>query len=184
MKDLSPSSPTGSPQRPVGGSRLGGNQFGERRHPQGCLHMRTFAVLEQKGRNFLRGSVSPPLWVGVRERGGAAMRCSGVGTGGAKGRNDQQSSRMRPRQRGSGRAEGEGHHRAPEGQGGPNRGRAMMEAARARPRGERAPRAPRPGRDVAPMAVRHGRGVLVLYPFHGASMGRVSGMVVGNMPGA
>ena len=59
-----------------------------------------------------------------------------------------------------------------------------MEAARARPRGERAPRAPRPGRDVAPMAVRRRHGVLVLYPFHGASMGRVSSMVVGNMPGA
>ena len=138
----------------------------------------------EKGRDFLRGSVSPPLCVGVRERLGVAMRPSGVGVGGTKGRDDQQSSRMRPRQRGSRRAEGEGHQRAPEGQGGPNRGRAMMEAARARPRGERAPRAPRPGRDVAPMAVRRRHGVLVLYPFHGASMGRVSSMVVGNMPGA
>ncbi|XP_070328720.1 EKC/KEOPS complex subunit LAGE3-like [Odocoileus virginianus] len=84
------------------------------------------------------------------------MRRSGVG-----GQDNQQSSRRRPRQRGSGRAQGEGRHRAPQGQGGPNRGRAMMEAARARPRGERAPRAPGPGGDVAPVAVRHRRGVLV-----------------------
>ncbi|KAB0345557.1 hypothetical protein FD754_022486 [Muntiacus muntjak] len=90
------------------------------------------------------------------------MRPSGVGTGGAKGQDDQQSSRMHPSQRGSGSAEGEDHHRAPEGQGGPDRGRAVMEASRARPRGERAPRAPGRGRDVAPVAVRRRRGVLVL----------------------
>ncbi|KAB0354116.1 hypothetical protein FD755_023191 [Muntiacus reevesi] len=58
---------------------------------------------------------------------------------------------MRPCQSNSGSAKGEDGHRAPEGQGGPGRGR-----------GERAPRAPGPGGDVAPVAVRHRCGVLVL----------------------
>ena len=49
-----------------------------------------------------------------------------------------------------------------------------MEAARAHPRGEWAPGAPGPGGDVAPVAVRPRRGDMVLYPFHGASLGTVS----------
>lgn len=68
--------------------------------------------------------------------------------------------------------------------GGPGRERALMEAARARPQGERAPHTPRPGGDVAPMAVGPRPGEVVLYPFHEASLGKVSGMVVGNMPAA
>ncbi|OWJ99353.1 hypothetical protein Celaphus_00009687 [Cervus elaphus hippelaphus] len=69
---------------------------------------------------------------------------------------------MRPCQSGSGSAEGEDGHRAPEGQDRPGRGRALMEAAKTHPQGERAPRAPGPGGDVAPVAVRHRCGVLVL----------------------
>ena len=82
------------------------------------------------------------------------MQASGGGAGGTEGRDDQNSSRMRPSQSGSGRAEGEDGHRAPEGRGGPGRGRAAMEAAVARPRGERAPGGLGPAGDVAPLAVR------------------------------
>ena len=91
---------------------------------------------------------------------------------------------MRPFQSGSGSAKGEDGHRAPEGQGGPGRGRAKMGAAKTHPQGERAPRAPGPGGDVAPVAIRHRCGVLVLYLFPGTSLEKVSGMVVGNMPAA
>lgn len=59
-----------------------------------------------------------------------------------------------------------------------------MEAAVARPRGERAPDGLGSAGDVAPLAVRPRRGEVVLYPFHGASLGTVSGVVVGNMPAA
>ena len=70
------------------------------------------------------------------------------------------------------------------GRGGPGRGRAVLEAAVVRPRGERAPGDVGSAGDVAPLAVRPRRGEVVLYPFHGASLGTVSGMVVGNMPAA
>ena len=59
-----------------------------------------------------------------------------------------------------------------------------MEAAVARPRGERAPGGLGPAGDVASLALKPRCGMVVLYPFHGASLGRVSGMVVGNMPAA
>lgn len=59
-----------------------------------------------------------------------------------------------------------------------------MEAAVARPQGEQAPGGVGSAGDVAPLAVRPRRGEVVLYPFHGASLGTVSGMVVGNMPAA
>ena len=104
------------------------------------------------------------------------MQASGGGAGGAEGRDDQNSSRMRPSQSGSGRAQGEDGHRAPEGRGGPGRGREAMEAAVARPQGERAPGGLGPAGDVAPLAVRPRRGQLVLYPSHGASLGTVSGI--------
>ena len=87
-------------------------------------------------------------------RRAAAMQASGGGAGGAEGRDDQNSSRMRPSQSGSGRAEGEDGHRAPEGRGGPGRRRAAMEAVVARPRGVRAPAGLGPARDVAPLAIR------------------------------
>ena len=112
------------------------------------------------------------------------MRTSAVSASYSRGRDDQQSSRTRPGQHGSGSADGEDGHRAPEGWGGPGRRRAMMESARVRLWGEREPHAPGPGGDVAPMAVRHRHGKVVLYPFHGASLGTVSGVVVGNMPAA
>ena len=112
------------------------------------------------------------------------MQASGGGAGGAEGRDDQNSSRMRPSQSGSGRAEGEDGHRAPEGRSGPGRRRAAREAAVARPRCVRAPGGLGPARDVAPLAIRPRRGQVVLYPFHGASLGMVSGMVVGNLPAA
>ena len=112
------------------------------------------------------------------------MQASGGGAGGAEGRDDQNSSRMRPSQSGSGRAQSEDGHRAPEGRGGPGRGREAMEAAVARPRGERAPGGLGPAGDVAPLSVRPRRGQVVLYPFHGASLGTVSGMVVGKLPAA
>ena len=112
------------------------------------------------------------------------MQALGGGAGGAEGRDDQNSSRMRPSQSGSGRAEGEDGHRAPEGRSGPGRRRAAREAAVARPRCVRAPGGLGPARDVAPLAIRPRRGQVVLYPFHGASLGMVSGMVVGNLPAA
>ncbi|XP_043752684.1 EKC/KEOPS complex subunit LAGE3-like isoform X2 [Cervus elaphus] len=90
------------------------------------------------------------------------MQASGGGAGGAEGRDDQHSSRTPASQSGSGRAEGEDGHRAPEGRGGPGRGRAAMEAAVARPRGERAPGGLGPAGDVAPLAVRPRRGQVVL----------------------
>ena len=34
-----------------------------RRRPEACLHRRTFTVLTQKGRDFLRSSVFPPIVV-------------------------------------------------------------------------------------------------------------------------
>ena len=96
------------------------------------------------------------------------MQASGSGAGGAEGEGPGRSGYRAPLRR----------------RGGPGRERALMEAARARPRGERAPDAPGPGGDVAPVAVRPRRGEVVLDPFHGASLGTVSGMVVGNMPAA
>ncbi|KAB0336987.1 hypothetical protein FD754_025426 [Muntiacus muntjak] len=90
------------------------------------------------------------------------MQASGGGAGGAEGRDDQHSSRTPASQSGSGRAEGEDGHRAPEGRGGPGRGRAAMEAAVACPRGERAPGGLGPAGDVAPLAVRPRRGQVVL----------------------
>ncbi|CAI9150346.1 unnamed protein product [Rangifer tarandus platyrhynchus] len=90
------------------------------------------------------------------------MQASGGGAGGAEGRDDQHSSRTPASQSGSGRAEGEDGHRAPEGRGGPGRGREAMEAAVARPRGERAPGGLGPAGDVAPLAVRPRRGQVVL----------------------
>ncbi|KAB0353591.1 hypothetical protein FD755_023709 [Muntiacus reevesi] len=90
------------------------------------------------------------------------MQASGGGAGGAEGRDDQHSSRTPASQNGSGRAEGEDGHRAPEGRGGPGRGREAMEAAVARPRGERAPGGLGPAGDVAPLAVRPRRGQVVL----------------------
>uniref|UniRef100_A0A8C6DN17 L antigen family member 3 n=1 Tax=Moschus moschiferus TaxID=68415 RepID=A0A8C6DN17_MOSMO len=65
-----------------------------------------------------------------------AMQASGGGAGGAEGRDDQHSSRTPACQSGSGSAEGEDVHRAPEGRGGPGRGRAVIEAAVARPGGD------------------------------------------------
>ncbi|KAB0342764.1 hypothetical protein FD754_019690 [Muntiacus muntjak] len=74
---------------------------------------------------------------------------------------------MQPLGSGAGGAEGEGPgpsgYRAPlHRRGGPGRERALMEAARARRRGERAPRAPGPAGDVAPMAVGPRPGEVVL----------------------
>ncbi|MXQ99201.1 hypothetical protein E5288_WYG021636 [Bos mutus] len=86
------------------------------------------------------------------------MQASGSGAGGAEGEGPGRSGYRAPLRR----------------RGGPGRERALMEAARARPRGERAPDAPGPGGDVAPVAVRPRRGEVVLYPFHGASLGTVS----------
>uniref|UniRef100_A0AAA9S6H1 L antigen family member 3 n=1 Tax=Bos taurus TaxID=9913 RepID=A0AAA9S6H1_BOVIN len=64
------------------------------------------------------------------------MQASGGGAGGAEDRDDQQSSRIPACQSGSGSAEGEAVRRAPQGRGGPGRGRAVMEAAVARPQGD------------------------------------------------
>ncbi|XDA90562.1 hypothetical protein R6Z07F_020162 [Ovis aries] len=99
------------------------------------------------------------------------MQASGGGAGGAEGRDGQQSSRTPACQSGSGSAEGEDVHRAPEGRGVSGRGRAVMEAAVARPRGERAPDGLGSAGDVAPLAVRPRRGEVVLtlrVPFQSA----------------
>ncbi|XP_061265050.1 EKC/KEOPS complex subunit LAGE3-like [Bos javanicus] len=90
------------------------------------------------------------------------MQASGGGAGGAEGRDDQQSSRIPACQSGSGSAEGEAVRRAPQGRGGPGRGRAVMEAAVARPQGEQAPGGVGSAGDVAPLAVRPRRGEVVL----------------------
>ena len=82
---------------------------------------------------------------------------SAVGAGGGVG---QRSSGTPDRQSSSGSPGGEGGHRAPEGRGGPGRG-AVMEAAAAGPKGERAPRALGRGGDAAPAAVGPGSGLLV-----------------------
>ncbi|XP_005227789.1 EKC/KEOPS complex subunit LAGE3-like [Bos indicus x Bos taurus] len=74
------------------------------------------------------------------------MQASGSGAGGAEGEGPGRSGYRAPLRR----------------RGGPGRERALMEAARARPRGERAPDAPGPGGDVAPVAVRPRRGEVVL----------------------
>ena len=163
--------------------RLGGNQSGAKSTLRRvCTEALLCPCADGEG---LGEQVSlSTLRVGFRGRWAAAMRASGVGAGCAKGRDDQHTSRTRPWQHGSGSADGEDGHQAPEGQGGPGRRRAMMESARVRLWGEWEPHAPGPGRDVAPLAVRPRRGEVVLYPFHGASLGTVSGMVVGNMPAA
>ncbi|XP_052518790.1 EKC/KEOPS complex subunit LAGE3-like [Budorcas taxicolor] len=74
------------------------------------------------------------------------MQASGSGTGGAEGEGSGRSGYRGPLRR----------------RGGPGRERALMEAARALLRSERAPGAPGPGGDVAPVAVRPRPGEVVL----------------------
>ena len=62
--------------------------------------------------------------------------------------------------------------------------KAAVGPAEARPRGVQAPGGLGPARDVAPLAIRPRRGQVVMYPFHGASLGTVSGMAMGNLPAA
>lgn len=95
-----------------------------------------YAQLPRPGRSGRPrgGAQSLRLICCLRETARAAMQASGGGAGGAEGRDGQQSSRTPACCEWFRQLEGEDVHRAPEGRGVSGRGRAVMEAAVARPR--------------------------------------------------